>query len=296
SGTGTFRYDFGRHEAVLENVKTRLNTADAATWIGFGLPHDLAPYRFHAAPGVVLNGHIGHDNTHLDVLVDAPGGMDYFFLKKTLSFPRISGHLLFTEGLLRISDLAGTLYGGGLRGSAEISLKRNAPGYSAKIEAENVDFASLTKLYFNYDNSQGLLRGTFDFRGRNDDARTLQGTGRISVVNGDVFAIPVLGPFSGILNTIVPNMGYNIARDASCSFDVRDGVIATDDFAVKGTGFEMLGGGKLFFLDDKIDFTIRLNAQGVPGVLLFPVSKLFEYVSDGSLSKPAWRPKRLPSL
>jgi hypothetical protein len=52
----------------------------------------------------------------------------------------------------------------------------------------------------------------------------------------------------------------------------------------------------LNFLDDKIDFNIRLNAQGIPGVLLFPVSKLFEYASDGSLSKPVWRPKRLPAL
>src|SRR5205823_9398815 len=103
---------------------------------------------------------------------------------------------------------------------------------------------------------------------------------------GNVFAIPVLGPFSGILNNIVPKMGYDIAHKASCNFEVRDGVASTGDFVVKGNGFDMLGGGRIFFLDDKIDFNIRLNAQGVPGVLLFPVSKLFEYVSDGSLSKP----------
>lgn len=295
-GTGTFAYDFARHEALLHDVKTRLNTAEVATWIGFGLPHDLAPYRFHAAPNVTLNGHIGHDETNLEVLVEAPAGMDYPFLKKTLSFPKISGRLLFTEGRLRISDLAGTLYAGRLRGSADISLRRSDPGYAAQIEAENVDFASLTKLYFNYDNSHGLLKGAFDFRGRGADARTLQGRGKISVVEGNVFAIPVLGPFSGILNGLVPGMGYSNAHEAAAHFEVRDGTIATDDFVVKGQGFDMLGGGQLFFLDDKIDFTIRLNAQGLPGVLLFPVSKLFEYVSDGSLSKPAWRPKRLPAL
>ena len=91
-------------------------------------------------------------------------------------------------------------------------------------------------------------------------------------------------------------MGYNVARQASASFEVRDGVISTDDFSVKGQGFEMIGGGKISFLDDKINFNIRINASGIPGAPLFPVSKLFEYTTDSQLSKPSWRPVRLPSL
>jgi len=45
-----------------------------------------------------------------------------------------------------------------------------------------------------------------------------------------------------------------------------------------------------------MDFDMRINAQGLPGVLLFPVSKLFEYTSDEKLSKPTWRPKVVPRL
>ncbi len=43
-----------------------------------------------------------------------------------------------------------------------------------------------------------------------------------------------------------------------------------------------------------MNFTARINAQGIPGKLLSPVSRIFEYVSDGSLSKPVWRPKLVP--
>ena len=71
-------------------------------------------------------------------------------------------------------------------------------------------------------------------------------------------------------------------------------MISTDDFSVKGQGFEMIGGGKVYFLDDKINFNIRINATGLPGVLLFPVSKLFEYTTDSPLSKPSWRSAHLP--
>jgi hypothetical protein len=56
----------------------------------------------------------------------------------------------------------------------------------------------------------------------------------------------------------------------------------------------MLGGGKLYFVDDKIDFSIRIAAQGPVGVLVNPMGKLLEYTADSSLSKPNWHPKRLP--
>ena len=107
-----------------------------------------------------------------------------------------------------------------------------------------MDFASLTKLYFNYDGSQGRLNGRYDFSGRGDDARTMEGRGDLAVTEGNVFAIPFLGPLSGILNTIVPGMGYNVARKAAASFTIRDGVIATNNLEVQGHGFSMIGGGQ----------------------------------------------------
>ncbi|MEX1010036.1 MAG: hypothetical protein WEC72_01700, partial [Chthoniobacterales bacterium] len=91
-----------------------------------------------------------------------------------------------------------------------------------------------------------------------------------------------------------PGAGYQTARKATCDFRVADGEIRTDNLDVTGQGFSMIGQGSLFFLRDAMDFSVRINAQGVPGVLLYPVSKLFEYVSDGKLSDPQWRPKAFP--
>jgi hypothetical protein len=89
-------------------------------------------------------------------------------------------------------------------------------------------------------------------------------------------------------------MGDDEARKGSATFTVDTGVISTSDFLVEGTGFSMMGGGKLFYLDDKMNFDVRINARGLPGVLLFPVSKLLEYTSTDALSKPTWRPKIVP--
>ena len=67
--------------------------------------------------------------------------------------------------------------------------------------------------------------------------------------------------------------------------------IHTDDFEVAGKLFSMLGGGDVHFLDDKLDFDLRVDPKG-PGILLSPVYKLFEYKGEGSLKQPDWHPKR----
>ena len=203
---------------------------------------------------------------------------------------------LLTWDRMQIDGLSAMLFGGRVRGDADISIRREKPGHSVRMTAENIDFASLTQLYFNYDDSQGRLHGRYDFTGRGPDARTMRGSGDLTVTDGNVFAIPFLGPFSGILNSIVPGMGYNAARKGSATFAVEAGVIETKDLVIEGKGFSMIGHGKLFFVDDKMDFDMRINAQGLPGVLLFPVSKLLEYTSDDKLSKPTWRAKVVPRL
>jgi hypothetical protein len=293
AATGSFSYDFDKHEAWLTNVHTRLNTTEAAVWIDPDLPRQLAPYRFKTAPDVTLNGFVQCANdigTHLDVHVDAPGGMDYTFCRRDLSFPSVTGDVLFREHEILLKDINATLCGGAVHGGADIKFGQNAHGYTADVEVKALDFASLTKLYFNYGSSHGLLSGGFDFGGSSDDPATLYGKGEIEVTDGNVFAIPLLGPFSGILNSIVPGMGYNVAHDGACSFAVRDGIITTHDFLVKGLGFDMIGDGRLFFLDDRLNFNIRLNAEGLPGVLLSPVSKLLEYAGTGTLENPTWKP------
>jgi hypothetical protein len=39
---------------------------------------------------------------------------------------------------------------------------------------------------------------------------------------------------------------------------------------------------------------MRINAQGIPGIVFFPVSKILEYHSDGTISDPRWMPRLIP--
>ena len=65
---------------------------------------------------------------------------------------------------------------------------------------------------------------------------------------------------------------------------------------MQGRGFSLIGAGRIWFLDDRMDFDIRITARGLPGVLISPVSKLFEFRADTKFSKPNWHPKIIPKL
>jgi hypothetical protein len=298
SGTGSFTYDFKKHEVRISNIKSSLNPAEVIFWIDPKVWNTVVPYKFRRPPSVTANGLYqfrGGKNTRLEIKVEGANGMDYVFLGKTLPFDRISARLLFTNDRLQIVDLRGALLSGTLGGNADISLARNDPHYQANISVSEINFPLLTDLYYNYKTALGVLNSTYDFTGLGSDPRTMRGHGKVEVTDGDVFAIPIFGPLSGILNRILPGSGYSTARKATATFKVNEGVIHTDDFDADGALFSMLGHGDVHFLDDNLDFNLRLNMKG-PGLLLTPMYKLFEYVGTGSLKKPDWRPAVLKSL
>lgn len=298
--TGSVEVNIGRQVVSLSGVRSSVTPVEVADWIDRKgeLRHNIAPYRFgEKPPHLRIEGTVGfprhEDQTRLRIDVVAPG-VDYTFLKHELHFSDLSATLQIVEKRLEIAPLHATLFGGSFEGSTAVSLIRGQQDYTARIKVQAVDFPSITRLYFDYEASRGKLSGEYRFSGRGDAAGTIDGKGKLSIARGNVFAIPVFGPFSGILDEIIPGAGYDVAQNASATFSMKDGVIETEDMEVKGSGFSMFGAGKLFVLEDKIDFSIRVNAQGAAGVVLTPVSHLFEYVSDATLSKPVWRPKRLP--
>ncbi len=295
TGSGDFTYDFVKHEVRIGNITTSLWPNEVVFWVDPDLNKVVTPYKFRQPPLVTTRGVYQFDggkNTRLELKVEGKGGMNYVFVGKTLPLDRISANLIITDDRLQIRDLTGTLFSGTLRGEADISLARNDARYHAKLDVQGVDFPRLTDLYYDYKTAHGQLAGTYDFTGVGSDARKMRGTGKMEVTNGDVFAIPVFGPLSGILNSVLPgNMGYSIGRKADANFTIKDGVIHTDNFEVAGKLFRMEGHGDIYFLDDKLDFTVGMTGNG-PVALLTPMYKLFEYSGEGSLKQPNWHPKR----
>src|SRR2546427_157821 len=119
-GSGSFTYDFKKHEERGSKIQTSLNPVEAIFWFETRVSKTLAQYNSRRPPNVTANGVYqfrGGKNTRLEIKVDGANGMDYVFLGKTLPFDRVSAQLLFTHDRLQITDIRGALLAGTLRGN-----------------------------------------------------------------------------------------------------------------------------------------------------------------------------------
>ncbi len=296
-GTGTLVYDVGKHEVRLENVKSTLPPVDVMMWVDPKIADAIRPYRFREPPLVRADGKVhmtDPEKNNLALKISSSEGLDYDLLNRTLKFGRTEADVNI-KGKYVLADVKSARLMGGEAGvRAKVSIDDKNPVFSADLDMRRVDFAQLTKLYFDYDDSKGQVSGKFRFSARMKEEEKLRGEGSIRVENGQVFAIPILGPLSDIINKIIPKAGYQTARLATADFTIGDEKIHTDNLEIEGAGFSMFGNGDIFFMRDRMNLSVRINARGIPGLVLFPVSKLFEYVSTGSVSEPEWKPKIIP--
>jgi hypothetical protein len=299
TGRGGFTYDFGRERVLLEDIRSTMNPYNVLQWADPKVARETEPYRFKAPPEVLVNGVVGLKDPELTRIradFTAPQGLDYDLLDRTLNFGTATGTLQFAGRSILVEIPSARLFGGTARINATVQTGQPGARQQMNVVLDNVDFETLTRLYFDYRDSKGQLDARYDFSFVPGRPELMRGQGKLRVEDGNVFAIPVLGPLSVLLDKVLPGTGYQTARQATCDFRVADGVITTDNLDIIGQGFTMIGKGKLFFVQDRMDFTMRVNAQGVPGLLLYPVSKLFEYISDGKMTEPVWRPRALPKV
>ncbi len=293
--SGSLKYDFANSEIRLEDLISTVDVNECIVWVDPRIQKDLRMFRFRAPPTLKLNGYAqfgGRTGVDLMMEVDLPSGMEYDIAGKWLPIDSATALVIFSYGRMDVRELKARTLGGDLKGTIFVSLLATDRMFGGDLDLQNVDFAAFTRLYFNYDDSKGRMRARYRFTSQLNDQRAMQGDGTLLITEGNVFAIPVFGPLSALLNEMIPGIGYSPAKRAWASFFVKQGVAETRDFEVQGAGFTMLGEGFLDFVDDEMDFNVRINARGVPGIVLFPVSKLFEYTSTSRLSNPQWRPKR----
>lgn len=297
SASGAFTYDFGQKQVRLDGIHSNMYPFNVLQWADPDVAKETKPYRFKSPPDVTVNGVVGLKDVSLTRITadfKAPEGLAYDLLDRTLNFGATVGTLKFAGRTIDLKVPSARLFQGTVKLDANINTGQPNARQKIVVNLKDVDFTALTRLYFDYKDSGGLLSGRYDFSFVANQPRLMRGGGNLLVENGNVFAIPVLGPLSVLLDAVIPGTGYQTARRATCDFQVADGIIQTENLNILGQGFSMLGQGKLYFVDDRMDFSVRVNAQGVPGVILYPVSKLFEYVSDGKMSEPVWRLGLLP--
>jgi len=296
-GSGFFVYDFGRREVHLRDIISTVPPEKILLWIDRRIADAVKPYRWRVSPSVRCEGTVDMgdpEKTNLDIRVDAPQGLDYELLGRTLQFAGVKGTVRVRGKQLEAQVAEARLFGGDVTLQTTVSLNHLNPTYDLQTTLRGVDFAAINQLYFGYKGSDGDLSADFSYSAEFARQTQLVGKGWVRVENGNVFSIPILGPLSVLLGNIIPGAGYQTARMATADFAVANEIIRTENLEIVGSGFSLYGEGDIHFVADDLDMTVRLNAQGAPGFVLLPVSKLFEYVGTGPVGNPQWRPRNIP--
>ena len=140
----------------------------------------------------------------LHLAIQSESGLDYDLLERTLKFGRTLANVNITGTKVIANIKSAELMEGNVGVNAVVSFDPADPTFGAKIDIRRVNFEQLTKLYFNYEDSRGVASGNFKFTARMGQEQQMRGDGSLRVEDGRVFAIPILGPLSEIINKIIP--------------------------------------------------------------------------------------------
>ena len=195
-----------------------------------------------------------------------------------------------TEGEGSPFDIEARVLGGGmtLKGA---TLVNGPESYQGELRLNAVSFERFASVYAPGNESIGDITGHFNFTGEMNNWKALKGSGVLIILNGNLYAIPVLGPLTPLIGAVLPGniKNYNVAREASCNFQVADGFAVTNDFEALTGAFRLVAQGNVDFINDDIDFTAQARLRGLPGLVLRPVSELLEFRGEGPVGKPHWR-------
>jgi hypothetical protein len=168
-----------------------------------------------------------------------------------------------------------------------------------------VPLERVTRHYGEKGDITGSVDLDLDLSGNVGQIATFQGGGNARISDGYLFAIPVLGPLSALL----PAQGAggnggnggngrgNIAKEASATFRIENGVIGTRDLEALTRAFCVKAAGSVSLVDQSVDLEAVVNTRGeLSSTVLTPVSELLTYSCTGTVREPVWKPKHISNL
>jgi hypothetical protein len=291
SGAGGIIYDFKNRSVELDNLVTQLNVQEVAPVMGPKFMQYTAPYHFTRPPLIRTNGTVDLQsekkdlNTDLTVDVEGNSPMEWTLFHVPYTFDSPNGMLTFKNRRLTVNMKQCGFYDGNLTGILDMDLRENPADYTLDLNLGKVNFKKFMVRTWHYDKSNGELTVQSHLTGEIGQMETMTGNGEVKIENGDITPIPFLGD----LTPLIP--GFSVADAAHGHFTVAKGVIHTDDMDISSELFALIGNGSYNFMTDKLNLDMRVTANAIFGIPLYPISKIFEFHADGTMKDPNWQSK-----
>ena len=278
----------------LKNISGKLFPTKLAAYFSPNIASVLDHCKFVDPPKLEINGIIDTKNnnqSNLKVNFDSKGQVYTNLFKKKIPLTQPKGSVLL-KGKKIILNIDTKILGGQISHKGLWEMKKDTNLYSGEIIASNIDFGNLVKLFELPTKTKGILSSNLQFKIPLKEPAEWSGSGSASLIKGNIFSIPILGPLSPMISGVLdqPRAGYSIAQSASLNFLSEQGIIKILNFQALTPGFILDGNGTIDGVNDNLDLIVEMNARGPLRLVGWPISKLLRYKGEGTLKEPKWKP------
>lgn len=280
--TGTGRYTLFNEDVLITAPKGEL------IFKGMDLRFDISGYAFDAPMNAKGHVDISPGTNDFSVLVKA-GHFPYEVFSKDMPFRSVTADVASKRSTTSF-DIRSSLLEGSFALKGTLDGSRLPNPYQGELRLDGVSLPKLTELYSKKNDTVGDITGHFKFAGRLNDWMALKGGGAAIIVNGDLYSVPILGPLTPLLGSVLPKQikGYNVAKEANCTFEVADGYVVSKNCEALTSVFKIAMGGRIDFIRDDVDLTAQVRIRGLPGLVFLPFSELLEYRGTGPINNTKW--------
>ncbi len=285
--SGTGRYSLFDEDYIIRSPRGELS------FKGMDMDFDVSGQLFGGPMSAKGRVDLRPESDNFNVLVTA-ARFPYEVFSKDMPFEKVRADV-FERGKGVNFDVQAAVMGGNFTLKGATAGARDPQAYAGEMQMKNISLPKFAEIYWKGNDSQGDATGYFKFTGKLNNWQVLKGTGALTILNGNLYSIPIVGMLAPVLGTILPKQiaGYNIAKEADCTFSVADGFMVTKDFEALTSTFKILLDGSIDFINDQLDMNAQVRVRGLPGLVFLPFSELLEYKGTGDTANPKWEAKLL---
>ncbi len=290
---GRIRYDAPNKVVEVENVTGEIWAAPMVRFFATPIADSLEQYRFHRPPALKASGVVdvtrqGRTDLHIDF--SSNQSADFKFLGENLTLAQPSGVVDIRGERVTVGDLKLGGFDGAVVGQIDHLGKGKLTG---ELSWTRLAIPSLTSTYGFQMKGGGTTTGRIEFSIDDGKVNTMSGEGLLALENTELFSVPMFGPLSPLIGGVLndPSAVTQMAKNAFCTFKIKDGVLSSKDFQTSTRSLNFAGEGSVDMNTRTIDMLIRMNARGLLGLLTLPLrpfSGLFQFHGTGPLKEPRW--------
>lgn len=278
----------------LKNISGKIFPTKLAAYFSPNIASFLDLYNFVDPPKLEINGIIDtktNDQSNLKINFDSKGQAYTNLFKKKIPLDQPKGSILL-KGKEIILNIETKILEGQISHKGLWEMEKDPNLYSGEIIASNIDFDSLVKLFELPTKTKGILSSNLQFKIPLKEPIKWSGSGSASLIKGNIFSIPILGPLSPMISGVLdqPLAGYSVAQSATLNFLSDQGIIKILNFQALTPGFILNGEGTIDGVNDNLELEAEMNARGPLRLVGWPISKLLRYKGEGTLKEPKWKP------